>query len=167
MPCPYFASAFRVSRAAALEKSLGYCSGGHPLSIKCHLCATRSSYKCHAERSEASRSSIKRFLSAMNEILRRSASQNDIGQEPIISREPRSGDREIPVMLLTKIPLWNKPHTDAAKPAHQCHAERSEPSRSSTLRVLLRGTRFFVAVLLRMTMTRTRSFRASHAASRE
>ena len=37
---------------------------------------------CHAEQSEAFRSSNLRVLPAQNEILRRSAPQNDVGQEP-------------------------------------------------------------------------------------
>ena len=94
-----------------------------PLWNKIHPGTAKPAPKFHAERSEASRSLNRGVLPAMNEILRHFVSQNDIGQEPVISSEPRSGDREIPVMLLTKIPLWNKPHPNAAKPAHQCHAE--------------------------------------------
>jgi hypothetical protein len=36
----------------------------------------------------------------------------------VISSEPRSGDREIPVLSLTKIPLLNKPYPEAARSAH-------------------------------------------------
>ena len=40
----------------------------------------------------------------MNEILRRYAPQNNIGQVTVISSEPQSGDRETPGMLLVKAP---------------------------------------------------------------
>jgi hypothetical protein len=43
-----------------------------------------------AERSEAPRFSNIRILLAMNEILRRSAPQNDISQEPVISSGARN-----------------------------------------------------------------------------
>ena len=39
---------------------------------------------CHAERSEASRSLNRRALFSVNEILRRSAPQNDIKRGPVI-----------------------------------------------------------------------------------
>jgi len=42
---------------------------------------------CHAERSEASRSSNIRTLLAWNEFLRHAAPQNDIKQEPVIASE--------------------------------------------------------------------------------
>ena len=96
---------------------------------------------CHAERSEASRFLNLIVLLVVNEILRRSASQNDIKWDPfklsetkqahplccceiatspyraprndkdakgsfpsVISSEPRSGDREIPILLFVKAP---------------------------------------------------------------
>ncbi len=65
---------------------------------------SRATSICHAERSEASRSLIRRVLLALNEILRHFVPQNDAGQKAVISSESRSGDREIPGMILAGSP---------------------------------------------------------------
>ncbi len=58
----------------------------------------------HAEPKRSISFSEQGELLDMNEILRHSVPQNDIGQEPVISSDPRSGEREIPGMLLVKAP---------------------------------------------------------------
>ncbi len=62
----------------------------------------------------------------MNEILRRFAPQNDIKWVPVISSEARNpcDDAHESAILMHRMP------------APKCHAERSEASRSSNIRVL-------------------------------
>ena len=58
--------------------------------------------ECHAKPKRSIPLFEQGGLRDMNEILRRFASQNAIGQVTILSRGPSSGDREIPGMLLVK-----------------------------------------------------------------
>jgi hypothetical protein len=56
----------------------------------CHFERSEKSLRCRCERSEASRSLNLIVLLAVNEILRRSAPQNAIGQESVISSAARN-----------------------------------------------------------------------------
>ncbi len=84
----------------------------------------------------------------------------------VISREPRSGDRETLGCCSGGHPLSNKCHPCATRSSNICHAEQSEASRSSNKRFLLRGTRFFGTSCLRMTLARNLLFRESNSVLR-